>query len=42
MNAEDLELDIDFVQCDIKNLGWRGNNLSPCPFSVSLCAYAHV
>ncbi|KAG4141231.1 hypothetical protein ERO13_D06G063200v2 [Gossypium hirsutum] len=24
MNAEDLELDIDFVQCDISNLGWRG------------------
>ncbi|KAK8602246.1 hypothetical protein V6N13_058106 [Hibiscus sabdariffa] len=24
MNAEDLELDIDFVQCDIGNLGWRG------------------
>ncbi|XWS72053.1 hypothetical protein CRYUN_Cryun02cG0007700 [Craigia yunnanensis] len=24
MNAEDLELDIDFVQCDINNLGWRG------------------
>ncbi|XWS72052.1 hypothetical protein CRYUN_Cryun02cG0007700 [Craigia yunnanensis] len=23
MNAEDLELDIDFVQCDINNLGWR-------------------
>ncbi|KAK8597695.1 hypothetical protein V6N13_095095 [Hibiscus sabdariffa] len=24
MNAEDLELDIDFIQCDIGNLGWRG------------------
>ncbi|XP_022755015.1 methyltransferase-like protein 5 isoform X5 [Durio zibethinus] len=24
MNAENLELDIDFVQCDISNLGWRG------------------
>ncbi|XVF49144.1 hypothetical protein PTKIN_Ptkin03bG0244800 [Pterospermum kingtungense] len=24
MNAEDLELDIDFVQCDISKLGWRG------------------
>ncbi|KAK9269624.1 hypothetical protein L1049_001401 [Liquidambar formosana] len=23
-NAEDLELDINFVQCDIRNLGWRG------------------
>ncbi|KAH1057184.1 hypothetical protein J1N35_035249 [Gossypium stocksii] len=23
MNAEDLELDIDFIQCDISNLGWR-------------------
>ncbi|GLU09901.1 hypothetical protein SLE2022_267360 [Rubroshorea leprosula] len=27
MNAEDLELDIDFVQCDIKNLGWRGQTV---------------
>ncbi|GKV06649.1 hypothetical protein SLEP1_g18518 [Rubroshorea leprosula] len=27
MNAEDLELDIDFVQCDIKNLGWRGRTV---------------
>ncbi|KAE8731974.1 Methyltransferase-like protein 5 [Hibiscus syriacus] len=24
MNAKDLELDIDFVQCDISSLGWRG------------------
>uniref|UniRef100_A0A2P2JX83 Methyltransferase-like protein 5 n=1 Tax=Rhizophora mucronata TaxID=61149 RepID=A0A2P2JX83_RHIMU len=24
-NADDLELNIDFVQCDIKNLGWRGH-----------------
>ncbi|XP_021277469.1 methyltransferase-like protein 5 isoform X1 [Herrania umbratica] len=24
MNAEDLELEIDFIQCDISNLGWRG------------------
>lgn len=24
-NAADLELDIDFVQCDIRNLEWRGN-----------------
>ncbi|KAE8705845.1 methyltransferase-like protein 5-like isoform X2 [Hibiscus syriacus] len=24
MNAEDLELDINFIQCDIGNLGWRG------------------
>ncbi|XP_038986153.1 rRNA N6-adenosine-methyltransferase METTL5 isoform X2 [Phoenix dactylifera] len=23
-NAADLELDIDFICCDIKNLGWRG------------------
>ncbi|XP_057506240.1 uncharacterized protein LOC130789485 [Actinidia eriantha] len=23
-NAEDLELDMDFVQCDLSNLGWRG------------------
>ncbi|XP_039023859.1 rRNA N6-adenosine-methyltransferase METTL5-like [Hibiscus syriacus] len=23
-NAEDLELDMDFIQCDISNLGWRG------------------
>ncbi|GAV91187.1 Methyltransf_26 domain-containing protein [Cephalotus follicularis] len=24
LNAENLELDLDLVQCDIKNLGWRG------------------
>ncbi|KAA8523138.1 hypothetical protein F0562_009561 [Nyssa sinensis] len=24
VNAEDLELDMNFVQCDIRNLGWRG------------------
>ncbi|OMO58196.1 methyltransferase-like protein 5 [Corchorus olitorius] len=24
VNAEDLELDIDFVHCDISKLGWRG------------------
>ncbi|KAJ8768711.1 hypothetical protein K2173_023615 [Erythroxylum novogranatense] len=24
-NAEDLELDINFLQCDVKNLGWRGH-----------------
>ncbi|KAJ7969579.1 Methyltransferase-like protein 5 [Quillaja saponaria] len=24
LNAEDFELDIDFIQCDIKNLIWRG------------------
>lgn len=24
LNAEDLELDINFVHCDVKNLGWRG------------------
>ncbi|GFS41208.1 S-adenosyl-L-methionine-dependent methyltransferases superfamily protein [Actinidia rufa] len=24
INADDLELDADFVQCDIMNLGWRG------------------
>ncbi|KAH9800831.1 MTS domain-containing protein [Citrus sinensis] len=24
-NAVDLELDIDFVQCDIRNLEWRGH-----------------
>ncbi|PSS15581.1 Methyltransferase-like protein [Actinidia chinensis var. chinensis] len=24
-NAEDLELDMDFVQCDLRNLGWRGS-----------------
>ncbi|PRQ46646.1 putative methyltransferase small domain, S-adenosyl-L-methionine-dependent methyltransferase [Rosa chinensis] len=23
LNAEELELDIDYVQCNIKNLGWR-------------------
>ncbi|KAG5547468.1 hypothetical protein RHGRI_013232 [Rhododendron griersonianum] len=23
-NAEDLELEMDFVQCDLRNLGWRG------------------
>lgn len=23
-NAEDLELEVDFVQCDLRNLGWRG------------------
>ncbi|KAL5572628.1 hypothetical protein UlMin_022225 [Ulmus minor] len=23
-NAGELELDIDFLQCDIRNLGWRG------------------
>ncbi|CAI0628782.1 unnamed protein product [Linum tenue] len=26
-NAEDLELDIEFVQCDIRNLGWRGSSV---------------
>ncbi|KDP33707.1 hypothetical protein JCGZ_07278 [Jatropha curcas] len=25
LNAEELELDINFVQCDIRNLGWRGH-----------------
>ncbi|XP_050215828.1 uncharacterized protein LOC126666942 [Mercurialis annua] len=24
LNAEELELDINFIQCDIRNLGWRG------------------
>ncbi|KAF3441902.1 hypothetical protein FNV43_RR15817 [Rhamnella rubrinervis] len=24
LNAEDLELDIDYIQCDVRNLGWRG------------------
>ncbi|CAK7337442.1 unnamed protein product [Dovyalis caffra] len=24
LNAEDLELDINFIQCDIRNLVWRG------------------
>ncbi|RVW38310.1 Methyltransferase-like protein 5 [Vitis vinifera] len=24
LNAEDLELDMNFVHCDVKNLGWRG------------------
>ncbi|PON62273.1 Protein-(glutamine-N5) methyltransferase, release factor-specific [Parasponia andersonii] len=24
LNAEDLELDIDYIQCDIRNLVWRG------------------
>ncbi|XP_052200639.1 uncharacterized protein LOC127807016 isoform X1 [Diospyros lotus] len=24
INAEDLELEMDFVQCDVSNLGWRG------------------
>ncbi|KAM5547642.1 rRNA N6-adenosine-methyltransferase METTL5 [Rosa sericea] len=23
LNAEELELDIDYIQCNIKNLGWR-------------------
>lgn len=23
-NADDLELEVDFVQCDLRNLGWRG------------------
>lgn len=23
-NAEDLELDMEFVQCDVRNFGWRG------------------
>ncbi|KAF4384778.1 hypothetical protein CsatB_010212 [Cannabis sativa] len=27
LNAEDLELDIDYVQCDIKNLVWKGRNV---------------
>ncbi|XP_062090841.1 uncharacterized protein LOC133797072 isoform X1 [Humulus lupulus] len=27
LNAEDLELDIDYVQCDIRNLVWRGQNI---------------
>ncbi|GLT98546.1 hypothetical protein SLE2022_160460 [Rubroshorea leprosula] len=26
-NAEDLELDMNFVQCDIKNLVWRGQTV---------------
>uniref|UniRef100_A0A5B7B9K1 Methyltransferase-like protein 5 n=1 Tax=Davidia involucrata TaxID=16924 RepID=A0A5B7B9K1_DAVIN len=25
VNAVDLELDMNFVQCDIRNLGWRGD-----------------
>ncbi|XAR53357.1 hypothetical protein NMG60_11021889 [Bertholletia excelsa] len=24
VNAEDLEVDLDFIQCDIRTLGWRG------------------
>ncbi|KAM7515353.1 hypothetical protein LguiA_004936 [Lonicera macranthoides] len=24
VNADELELDMNFVQCDIRNLGWRG------------------
>lgn len=28
LNAEDLELDIDLVQCDIRNLGWRGQTVN--------------
>ncbi|KAJ6759426.1 hypothetical protein OIU74_025998 [Salix koriyanagi] len=27
LNAEDLELDINFIQCDIRNLVWRGSNV---------------
>uniref|UniRef100_A0A2N9GT71 Methyltransferase-like protein 5 n=1 Tax=Fagus sylvatica TaxID=28930 RepID=A0A2N9GT71_FAGSY len=27
LNAEDLELDINFIQCDVKNLGWRGQTV---------------
>uniref|UniRef100_A0A162AMK9 Methyltransferase-like protein 5 n=1 Tax=Daucus carota subsp. sativus TaxID=79200 RepID=A0A162AMK9_DAUCS len=23
-NAEDLEVDMEFVQCDVRNFGWRG------------------
>ncbi|KAJ9183932.1 hypothetical protein P3X46_007726 [Hevea brasiliensis] len=25
LNAEELELDINFLQCDVRNLGWRGH-----------------
>ncbi|XP_048227510.1 rRNA N6-adenosine-methyltransferase METTL5 isoform X1 [Ricinus communis] len=25
LNAEELELDINFIQCDVRNLGWRGH-----------------
>ncbi|XP_073116392.1 uncharacterized protein [Elaeis guineensis] len=27
-NAADLELDIDFIWCDIKNLGWRDQSVN--------------
>ncbi|KAK4601913.1 hypothetical protein RGQ29_011136 [Quercus rubra] len=27
LNAEDLELDINLIQCDVKNLGWRGQTV---------------
>ncbi|KAJ0091271.1 hypothetical protein Patl1_13289 [Pistacia atlantica] len=27
VNAEDLELDINFIQCDIRNLEWRGQTV---------------
>ncbi|KAF6164467.1 hypothetical protein GIB67_025293 [Kingdonia uniflora] len=28
VNAEELEVDMDFVQCDINNFEWRGNYVS--------------
>ncbi|XP_065635438.1 uncharacterized protein LOC111995818 [Quercus suber] len=27
LNAEDLELDINLIQCNVKNLGWRGQTV---------------
>lgn len=26
LNVLNLQLDINLIQCDVKNLGWRGNN----------------
>ncbi len=31
LNLLNLQLDINFIQCDVKNLGWRGNNLQTQP-----------
>lgn len=44
-----LQLDIDFLQCDVRNLGWRGNKndfficYSPYPmFNLSVGLYKRV
>jgi hypothetical protein len=31
LNLLNMQLDINFIQSDIKNLGWRGNNLQAQP-----------